>query len=62
MEIVKMDTPGRQMFACFAEAMLLEFEDYQTNFSWGRNQISLQKMEIMGEFSVKHGFQPLLSF
>ncbi|AFZ53192.1 long-chain acyl-[acyl-carrier-protein] reductase [Cyanobacterium aponinum AL20118] len=62
MEIVNMDIPGRQMFACFAEAMLLEFEKWHTNFSWGRNQISVEKMEQIGEASVKHGFKPLLTF
>jgi fatty aldehyde-generating acyl-ACP reductase len=62
MEIVNMDIPGRQMFACFAEAMLLEFEQWHTNFSWGRNQITVQKMEQIGKASMKHGFQPLLSF
>lgn len=62
MEIVNMDIPARQMFACFAEAMLLEFEKWHTNFSWGRNQITVEKMEQIGQSSVKHGFQPLLSF
>ena len=38
MNIVNMDVPGRQLFACFAESMLLEFEKLHTNFSWGRNQ------------------------
>ena len=38
MNIVNMDVPARQLFACFAEAMLLEFEQWYTNFSWGRNQ------------------------
>ena len=61
MEIVNMDIPGRQMFACFAEAMLLEFEQWHTNFSWGRNQITVEKMEKIGEASIKHGFQPLLT-
>lgn len=61
MQIVNMDVPSRQMFACFAEAILLEFEQWHTNFSWGRNQISVTKMEQIGEASVKHGFQPLLS-
>ncbi|TVQ44444.1 MAG: long-chain acyl-[acyl-carrier-protein] reductase [Gloeocapsa sp. DLM2.Bin57] len=60
MEIVNMDAPARQMFACFAEAILLEFEQYHTNFSWGRNQITVEKMATIGEFSVKHGFKPLL--
>jgi fatty aldehyde-generating acyl-ACP reductase len=60
MKIVNMDIPSRQMFACFAEAILLEFEGWQTNFSWGRNQITVAKMEQIGEASRKHGFQPLL--
>ncbi len=62
MDLANMDTPARQLFACFAESMLLEFEKLYTNFSWGRNQITVEKMEQMGQFSVKHGFQPLLKF
>lgn len=62
MEIVNMDIPARQMFACFAEAMLLEFEQWHTNFSWGRNKITVEKMEQIGQASVRHGFQPLLNF
>ncbi len=62
MEIVNMDVPARQMFACFAEAILLEFEQWHTNFSWGRNQINVDKMEKIGEFSLRHGLQPLLSW
>jgi len=60
MKIVNMEVPGRQLFACFAESMLLEFEKIYTNFSWGRNQISIAKMEQIGEMSIKHGFRPLL--
>ncbi len=60
MNLVNMDVPGRQLFACFAESMLLEFEKLYTNFSWGRNQITVEKMEQIGEVSVKHGFRPLL--
>jgi len=60
MSIVNMDVPGRQLFACFAESMLLEFEKLYTNFSWGRNQITVEKMEQIGQVSVKHGFRPLL--
>jgi len=62
MSIVNMDVPARQLFPCFAESMLLEFEKWHTNFSWGRNQITVAKMEQIGQVSVKHGFQPLLSF
>ncbi len=59
MEIAEMDIPQRQMFACFAEAMLLEFEDCHTNFSWGRNNITLEKMDFIGEASLRHGFSVL---
>jgi fatty aldehyde-generating acyl-ACP reductase len=54
-----MAKPQRQMFACFAEAMLLDFEAMHTNFSWGRNQISLEKMEQIGAASLRHGFEAL---
>ncbi len=59
MEIAEMEVPQRQMFACFAEAMLLEFEDCHTNFSWGRNNITLEKMDFIGEASLRHGFSVL---
>lgn len=62
MSIVNMDVPARQLFACFAESMLLEFEKWYTNFSWGRNQITVEKMEQIGEASVRHGFKPLMEF
>ncbi|TAF22227.1 MAG: long-chain acyl-[acyl-carrier-protein] reductase, partial [Nostocales cyanobacterium] len=42
------------------ESMLLEFEKLYTNFSWGRNQITVDKMEHIGQLSIKHGFRPLL--
>lgn len=60
MSIVNMDVPARQLFACFAESMLLEFEKWYTNFSWGRNQITLEKMDQIGTASIKHGFRPLI--
>ncbi|GAB1539512.1 long-chain acyl-[acyl-carrier-protein] reductase [Scytonema sp. NUACC21] len=60
MQIVNMEVPARQLFACFAESMLLEFEKLYTNFSWGRNRITVEKMEQIGQVSVKHGFRPLL--
>ncbi len=60
MQIVNMSIPTRQLFACFAESMLLEFEQWYTKFSWGRNQITVEKMDQIGQISVKHGFRPLL--
>jgi fatty aldehyde-generating acyl-ACP reductase len=59
MEVADMANPKRQLFACFAEAMLLEFEDIHTNFSWGRNNISLDNMELIGAASLRHGFKSL---
>ena len=55
----EMARPFRQMFACFAEAMLLDFENEHTNFSWGRNNITLANMERIGEASLRHGFQAI---
>jgi fatty aldehyde-generating acyl-ACP reductase len=55
----EMERPKRQMFACFAEAMLLDFEGWHTNFSWGRNNISLERMDQIGEASLRHGFRAL---
>ena len=59
MQLAEMDIPKRQMFACFAEAMLLEFENCHTNFSWGRNNITLEKMDFIGEASIRRGFSTL---
>ncbi len=59
MALAEMEKPQRQMFACFAEAMLLEFENCHTNFSWGRNNITLEKMDFIGEASVRNGFKTL---
>ena len=56
MQLAEMERPQREMFACFAEAMILEFENCHTNFSWGRNNITLEKMDFIGKASVKHGF------
>ncbi len=60
-QLFRMTRPARQLFACFAESMLLEFEGWHTNFSWGRNQITVEKMDQIGQVSVKHGFRPVLA-
>jgi fatty aldehyde-generating acyl-ACP reductase len=59
MSTAEFEKPNRQLFACFAESMILEFEKWYTNFSWGRNQITLEKMDQIGGASQKHGFKPL---
>ncbi|PSP17507.1 MAG: long-chain acyl-[acyl-carrier-protein] reductase [Cyanobacteria bacterium QS_8_64_29] len=61
LQLADVDVPGRQLFACFAESMVLEFEKRYTNFSWGRNRITLDSMDKIGRWSAKHGFQPVLS-
>jgi fatty aldehyde-generating acyl-ACP reductase len=61
MKIVNMSAPARQLFACFAESMLLEFEGWHTNFSWGRNLITVENMDKIGAVSLKHGFRPLIA-
>jgi len=60
MRAIGMVNPKRHIFACFGESMLLEFEKWYTNFSWNRNQITIEKMLQIGEASIKHGFKPLL--
>ncbi|MEB3105186.1 MAG: long-chain acyl-[acyl-carrier-protein] reductase, partial [Cyanobacteriota bacterium] len=59
MEVAEMAKPQCQMFACFAEAILLDFEEIHTNFSWGRNNITLATMDQIGVASRRHGFQAL---
>ena len=59
MELAEMENPQREMFACFAEAMILEFEKCHTNFSWGRNNITIENMEFIGAASEKHGFSAI---
>lgn len=60
MGFLNVTNPTRQLFACFAESMLLEFEQLHTNFSWGRNHITVEKVDEIGVISRKHGFRPLM--
>ena len=60
MNFLNVPNPTRQLFACFAESMLLEFEELHTNFSWGRNHITVEKVDEIGYISRKHGFRPLM--
>ena len=59
LEVADMENPKRQMFACFAEAILQEFEGWHTNLSWGRNRITTDTMDRIGAASSRHGFRPL---
>ncbi len=60
MQFLNVPNPTRQLFACFAESMILEFEELHTNFSWGRNHITVEKVDEIGALSRKHGFRPLM--
>ncbi|WP_017324926.1 long-chain acyl-[acyl-carrier-protein] reductase [Synechococcus sp. PCC 7336] len=60
MNFLQVANPTRQLFACFAESMLLEFEGLHTNFSWGRNHITADKIDEIGRISRKHGFRALM--
>jgi len=46
------------LFGCFAEALLLDFEENYCNFSMGRWNITEDKAGYMLEVGEKHGFVP----
>ena len=56
MELAEMQN-FRERCLLVTEAMILEFEKCHTT-SWGRNNISLEKMEFIGSAS-KHGFSAI---
>lgn len=60
MKIVNMEVLGCQLFVCFVELMLLEFEKLYINFFWGWNLIIVEKMELIGKLFVKYGFKFLM--
>lgn len=55
-----MEVLGCQLFVCFVELMLLEFEKLYINFFWGWNLIIVEKMELIGKLFVKYGFKFLM--
>lgn len=46
----------RIMYGCFAEAILLDLEERYENFSWGKGNITREKVEFMSAMAKKHGF------
>ena len=54
--LAEMENHKREKFDCFAEAIIIEFENCHTNFRWGRNNITLEKMDYIGQASERHGF------
>lgn len=59
MVIVEMEWFQCQMFVCFVEVMLFEFECCYINFSWGCNNIIFEKMDFIGVVLVCYGFSIL---
>ena len=46
------------LFGCFSEAIVLALEERYERFSWGKGNITKEKMaEILG-LAAKHGFHP----
>jgi predicted amino acid dehydrogenase len=50
------------MYGCFAEGIVLAFENNLTNYSSGRGNITVEKMENIGCLAEKHGFVPALFY
>ena len=45
------------LYGCFSEAIILALEKRFENFSFGRGNITLEKMEEMRNLGKKHGFE-----
>jgi fatty aldehyde-generating acyl-ACP reductase len=45
------------LYGCFAEAILLSLEERYENFSWGKGNISKERIDYIREISKKHGFE-----
>lgn len=44
------------LYGCFAEAVVLDLEERYENFSWGKGNITPEKVELIGQMARKHGF------
>lgn len=45
------------LYGCFAESIVLALEERYENFSWGKGQISKEKMDEILTLAKKHGFK-----
>jgi predicted amino acid dehydrogenase len=45
------------IYGCFAEAIILDLEKRYENFSFGRGNITLEKMDEIRNLGKKHGFE-----
>jgi len=44
------------LYGCFAEAILLELEERYENFSWGKGNITPDRVQLIRDIGKKHGF------
>ena len=44
-------------YGCFCEVIILALEHRFENFSYGRGNITLEKIDEMRQLAVKHGFE-----
>jgi len=52
---VKLPSP-EVLYGCFSESIILAMEGRRENYSTGRGDISVEKMEEIGAAATKHGF------
>jgi len=48
---------NRVLYGCFAEAILLELEERYENFSWGKGNITPERVQLIRDIGKKHGFE-----
>lgn len=47
---------SRVLYGCFAEAIVLDLEERYENFSLGKGNINLDKVQLIRQMAEKHGF------
>jgi len=50
------------LYGCFSEAIVLSMEGIASNYSKGRGDISMEKMQEIGRAAKRHGFVPALYY
>lgn len=45
------------LYGCFAEAILLDLEERYENFSWGKGNVTQEKVDYIWTVAAKHGFK-----
>ncbi len=45
------------LYGCFAEAIILDLEERYENFSWGKGNITKERVEFFRGIAQKHGFE-----